>query len=315
MEQDKKSKKIMLFTGIALAVLCAAGIAAGTVIDIDIAQAVYSPDSVFWRVITIAGMYPYMAVWVLYMGVICRQVRSSDISKGKKTAWTVVCFYLGLSTSVVCSWAMFAPDTIGGVFPAAINNPAAITAGAVFGVYPLFFLGLFTSKKEYDKRLLKRLIALCVLMLAALCVMSAMKMFFSRPRYRLLIQEIPGVEFQPWYIPFAGANGFITGMDIDWNDFRSFPSGHALQCMGLIFALPPIAEIYDRLRNMKTLLFAAAAVFAVLVCVSRMVMGAHFLSDVSMGSLLGVICGFIWFLYVMTDRVRSSDRIRPAAKE
>ena len=284
----------MLSAEIVLAVLCAAGIAAGTVSDIDIARAVHSPDSVFWRIITIAGMYPYMAVWVLYMGVICRQVRSSDISKGRKTVWTVVCFYLGLSTSVICSWAMFASDTIGGVFPATINNPAAIAAGAVFGVYPLFFLGLFTSKKGYDKILLKRLIALCAVMLAALCVMSAIKIGFSRPRYRLLIQEIPGLEFQPWYIPFAGADEFINGMGIDWNDFRSFPSGHALQSMGLIFALPSLAEVYSCINGRKTVLFGAAAVFAVLVCASRMVMGAHFLSDVSMGSLLAVMFGFIW---------------------
>ena len=294
MECDRKSRKIMLLAETGLAVLCIAGIAAGTISDIDIAKSVYSPGSVFWRIITIAGMYPYMAVWVLYMGVICRQVRSSDISKGKKTAWTVVCFYLGLSTSVICSWAMFASDTIGGVFPQAINNPPIIAAGALFGVYPLFFLGFFTSKKEYDKKLMKHLIALCAIMLAALCVMSAMKMFFSRPRYRLLIQEIPGLEFQPWYIPFAGADEFITGMGIDWNDFRSFPSGHALQSMGLIFALPSLTEVYGLNRCRKTALFAAAAVFAVLVCASRMVMGAHFISDVSMGSLLAVAFGAVW---------------------
>lgn len=295
MEQDKKSRKTMLLSETVLAVLCAAGIAAGTVSDIDIARAVHSPDSILWRVITIAGMYPYMAVWVLYMGVICRQVRSSDISKGRKTAWTVVCFYLGLSTSVICSWAMFASDTIGGVFPETIDNPPIIAAGAVFGVYPLFFLGLFTSKKEYDKRLLKRLITLCAVMLAALCVLTAVKIGFSRPRYRLLIQEIPGLEFQPWYIPFAGAGEFINGMGIDRNDFRSFPSGHALQSMGLIFALPPLAEVYGCLGGKKNVLFGAAVVFAVLVCASRMVMGAHFLGDVSMGSLLAVVFGFIWF--------------------
>ena len=83
-------------------------------------------------------------------------------------------------------------------------------------------------------------------------------------------------------------------MGIDWNDFRSFPSGHALQSMGLIFALPPLAEVYDCLKDKKTVLFAAGTVFGVLVCFSRMVMGAHFLSDVSMGSLLAVIAGFVW---------------------
>lgn len=304
MEQEKKSEKIMLTAGICLAVLAVMGIAVGTFCDIDIAQAVHSPDNVFWRIITILGQYPYMALWVFYMGVICRQVRCSDISAEKKTAWSIACGYLGLSTSVICSWAMFAVDTIGGVFSQTIDNPPVIAAGALFGVYPLFFVGLFTSKKQYDKRLLKRLIWLCIIMLIALLIMTSVKLIFCRPRYRLVIQEISGVEFHPWYIPFVGSGEFINEMGIDWNDFRSFPSGHALQSMGLIFSLPSLAEVYGCLKGRKTVLFAAAAVFAIFVCFSRMVMGAHFLSDVSTGSLLAVIAGYVWLRFIRSERMK-----------
>lgn len=152
MEQDKKSERIIFSLGICLAVLSVFGIAAGRFFDMEIAQAVYFPDSVFWRIFTVLGEYPYMALWVFYMGVILKQVKCSDISEKKKTAWSIVCGYLGLSTSVICSWSMFAFDTIGGVFPQTINNPLIIAAGALFGLYPLFFLGFFTSKKEYDKK-------------------------------------------------------------------------------------------------------------------------------------------------------------------
>ncbi len=306
MESEKKSEKIMLFAEIALALAAAAGIVTGTFADLDIAGAVYSPDSVLWRIFTILGMYPFMAIWVFYVGVICRQVRNSGLTEKKKNVWTVVCGYLGLSTSVICSWAMFAVDTIGGVFPETINNPPFIAAGALLGIYPLFFAGFFTSKKEYDKRLLKRLIMLCGIMLAAIAVMAAGKVLFSRPRYRLLIQDIPGIEFCPWYKPFGGSALYINGLGMDWNDFRSFPSGHALQCMGMIYALPPLAEVSERLRNGKTVLFAAAAVFAVLVCFSRMVMGAHFISDVSMGSLISILLAFA-YRYISKSRLVSGN--------
>lgn len=293
MDKENKHERIMLSAGVGLAVLSAAGIAAGTAADTEITEALYSPDSVFWRIVTIVGMYPFLAVWVLYMGVICRQVRNSDMPKKKKTVWTVICGYLGLSTSVVCSWAMFAADTIGGVFPQVINNPPVIAAGALFGVFPLFFLGYFTSKKEYDRELLKRLIVLCIVMTISLLFLETIKMLFCRPRYRLLIRDIQGIEFQPWYIPFSGSDGFITDMGIDWNDFRSFPSGHAFLCMGLIFALPPLADVYDLPKGGKIALFTAGASFAVIVCVSRMVMGAHFLSDVCMGSLIALVTAFL----------------------
>ena len=292
MTPEKKNEKIILYAYIVLALIAVAGIATGTFCDFEIAEAVYFPESTFWRVFTILGMYPFMAIWVFYTGVICRQVRSSGLTEKKKNLWTAACGYLGLSTSVICSWAMFAVDTIGGVFPQTINNPLIITAGALLGVYPLFFAGFFASKKEYDKRLLKRLIILCAIMLAGIIFMSAGKMICSRPRYRLLRQDIPGIEFCPWYIPFGGSAEYINGSGIDWNDFRSFPSGHALQCMGMIFALPPLAEVYDRLRGRKVVLFAISAVFAFLVCFSRMVMGAHFISDVSTGSLISVLLAF-----------------------
>lgn len=306
MEPKKKSEKIMLFADIVLALAAIAGIAAGSFADLDIAGAVYSPDSVFWRAFTILGMYPFMAIWVFYVGVICRQVRNSALPEKKKTVWTVVCGYLGLSTSVICSWAMFAADTIGGVLPQTINDPLIIAAGALVGIYPLFFAGFFTSKKEYDKRLLKRLIILCVIMLAGMYLMESGKLIFSRPRYRLLLQDIPGIEFCPWYLPFGDPAVFINEQGVDWNDFRSFPSGHALQCMGMIYALPPLAEVYDCLRNRKVLLYAAAVVFAVLVCFSRMVMGAHFISDVSMGSLISVLLAFVCRYFSKSKRINGT---------
>ena len=306
MDTDKKSEKIMLPGIVVLALAAAAGIAAGTFCDLDLAGAVYAPDNVFWRIFTILGMYPFMAIWVFYVGVICRQVRNSGLTEMKKNVWTVVCGYLGLSTSVICSWAMFAADTIGGVFPQMINNPVIIAAGALFGIYPLFFAGFFASKKEYDKRLLKRLIMLCAIMLVGVLFMLGGKVIFSRPRYRLLIKDIPGIEFCPWYLPFGGSAEFINGSGIDWNDFRSFPSGHALQCMGMIFALPPLADVYNCLRGRKTVLFIAAAVFAVLVCFSRMVMGAHFISDVSMGSLISILLAFADLLLSKNKQVNGN---------
>lgn len=141
-------------------------------------------------------------------------------------------------------------------------------------------------------------------MLAALLIMQPFKLIFSRPRYRLVIQEIQGAEFQPWYLPFAGASEFIQETGIERNNFCSFPSGHALQCMGLIFSLPSLAEIYGCLKKRRVTLFAAGMVFAILVCISRMVMGAHFLSDVSMGSLMAILAAYVWFRLIRSGHMK-----------
>ncbi|MBR4223934.1 MAG: phosphatase PAP2 family protein [Oscillospiraceae bacterium] len=289
MERNKR----ITYANILLLIICAAGIAVGTGYDLDIARAVYRPDDKFWRFITIIGQYPFMALWVYYIGILCRQTMCSSLSKGKKTALCISCGYLALSTGSICSWSMFFYDTLGGVFPGLENSPPAIMVGVIFGISPLFFAGLFRSKREYDRTLVRRLVRLLIVMTVSFYILQIIKLCFARPRYRLIIQEIAGIGFTPWYMPFSGSKGLIGEMGLRAGDFRSFPSGHALECMGLTYVLPMLTYTNEKLKDRKTILYAAALVFAVMVCTSRMVMGAHFLSDVCAGSMLSLLASFI----------------------
>ena len=63
----------------------------------------------------------------------------------------------------------------------------------------------------------------------------------------------------------------------------SFPSGHATTICSLAFAL---SVLFPRLRWLWIIL-------AFLVCVSRVVIGAHYLSDVLMGAYIGIFVTFL----------------------
>lgn len=71
-------------------------------------------------------------------------------------------------------------------------------------------------------------------------------------------------------------------------EFKSFPSGHTANASTLmLLALLPALRPGPQKR--QTALFAAGFLWACVVGFSRIVAGAHFLSDVTMGLALGLL--------------------------
>lgn len=90
--------------------------------------------------------------------------------------------------------------------------------------------------------------------------------------------------------PFVGgeANAFNFSPFTRSAEFSSFPSGHALAGVALAFA---VSVLWPRLR-------VAMLLYAVLICLSRVVLLAHHPSDVVAGALVGVIGAMLvryWF--------------------
>ena len=69
------------------------------------------------------------------------------------------------------------------------------------------------------------------------------------------------------------------------SDPNSFPSGHT--CAAFAFAAALIAVLPQKWAK------AAALIAAALMGFSRLYVGVHFPSDVLVGALIGVICGFV----------------------
>ena len=290
--------RYLFFAGCGIGLFALLGVFLGTFTDLKVSEALFTPGALFWRIITAVGMFPFLGLFVFYLGAICRQAFLSPLSGGRKIAAVAVSGLLGLSTAAVGAWSMCRADSLGTIFPQVIGNLPVVGAFAVLVMVPLFLAGFFLSEKEFDSALLKELICLCLTMTLALACMESLKIFFCRPRYRLLLQEYPGITFTPWYQRFAGSKELIAEYNIPSNDFKSFPSGHTILAMSLIYALPPLAEVTGHKENRKVLLglFAAGAAFALFVAVSRLILGAHFLSDVSMGACIAVFFGCILFL-------------------
>lgn len=98
---------------------------------------------------------------------------------------------------------------------------------------------------------------------------NLMKFAWGRERLRHMAGDYS--TFTPWYLPQGWASG---------NDYMSFPSGHAACASAIVwFTLLP------KIRNKQ--LFNYISIFWIVsVMYSRVVMGAHFASDVTVGMLI-----------------------------
>lgn len=82
------------------------------------------------------------------------------------------------------------------------------------------------------------------------------------------------------------------------DEFRSFPSGHTgcAACAMLAILLPTVCK---RLRGKERLCLIIGAVWTAVVAFSRLMMGAHFLTDVTAATAitLGIAWLGIWLCY------------------
>lgn len=156
------------------------------------------------------------------------------------------------------------------------------------------FIGVFMLSEKTAKRLLVPCIV-CGAMLALMFVgIQAGKLLWGRIRMRQLVAEFGDVSlFTPWYKlqPFSG--------------YRSFPSGHTANAVSL--GLLPLlfgSSIEKKFPYAKKATYIAVAVWSAFMALTRILVGAHFLSDVLCGAAIAFVCVILGHYFM--DKIRNS---------
>lgn len=126
----------------------------------------------------------------------------------------------------------------------------------------------------------------CLAILGQLLLVNILKVLWGRPRMRLVAAN-SRVSFLPWWQPDTSLKNTLTAAGVAADEFKSFPSGHtadATMAM-LLAALPCIAP---KLEPYRKKLFWFGFIIACVTGFTRIIMGAHYLTDVTAGFL----CGF-----------------------
>lgn len=150
-----------------------------------------------------------------------------------------------------------------------------IIIGLLISITLLIISLLAIKKCDYDKlQQLKHVAILSIiLIISEMILINILKVIWGRPRMRS-IESIDG--FKKWYE--------ITGPS-PTEEFKSFPSGHT----GNAFTIIVFNLYLSYLKNVnKKMILLFTLLWGTLVALSRIVIGAHFLSDVVVASYITI---------------------------
>ena len=128
--------------------------------------------------------------------------------------------------------------------------------------------------------------------------MTMIKDIFGRPRFRSVAVGYEGVDFVPWYTPFTKVAEMKEKYGLASSEFRSFPSGHGVFVVTTVYILLSLSWFFKKLQTKRGLLLGIGFSYAVIIMFTRMVLGAHYLSDVSAGGIIGMIF-LLAFTFIM----------------
>lgn len=265
------------------------GLVFGSLFDLPISQALYSdPTKNVFGIIFSAFMPMISYAFVAFAGGYILKAAIKE-----KYLLFKIGFYI---VAVGCFGVAFYFTGNKFYSPNAFTDPGWNICGYVIGFLveaALFGLGFFTAhKKGVDKYFVFGAIVLLVMYTIALVPVSQiLKAVMRRPRYRTFIEGSPfffaEASFHQWWEPFKEFKTLETtyGHDAISEHFKSFPSGHTGETLIVSIGLVYVMKLFPSQKDKETLWVSIGMVFSLLMALSRITMGAHFLSDVAMGGL------------------------------
>lgn len=129
----------------------------------------------------------------------------------------------------------------------------------------------------------------------AMMVVEGIKPIFGRVRFRSMQDDFD--LFTRWY-QINGEKYLPVVPEMD--EAKSFPSGHSMWA-GSTLSLSFLMMVHPKWQSKEKTVFLGLICYAAVLMFSRMMQGAHFLSDVTVGFGIAFIF-FVFFRYVVVQR-------------
>lgn len=240
-----------------------------TFTDLQISMTV-AKKPVWARIFEVAGEIPFTVFSIAACAMLVKFRTRKNLALNIFIALGVGALFLLLSLMGGFMTYNYLSDNLGDIPKAWIAVIGLVMAGAGAG------LAHFVPEENRSKALKYAAVALLYYILV-LIVMNALKTVWGRMRFREMTDPLR--EFTRWYqiVPRGGFN----------NIYASFPSGHSMNSTGVILMLllPPMIPA---LKGKEKIIHIAAYIWCAVVGISRVFMGAHFSSDVTVGILLSL---------------------------
>ena len=236
--------------------------------DLQISNTLFNPNSVYGLTFEAIGELPGMLICLFCtLALWMTRTKSTKIMNILKT-----CGYGWILVSTIFMSSSMLYKYLG------ISIVIGIAGELLLCV--LFYYLLTKIKVEDKANLRKAALVGVFLFFLAILIINLIKIGWGRERYRHMVEINSFAGFTNWYLP----NMFTLD-----NEFMSFPSGHSANASVIIW-ITLIPLFVPSLKKYTKGLTGVAILWILLVTTSRIIMGAHFLSDVTMGVTITLVC-------------------------
>jgi membrane-associated phospholipid phosphatase len=229
--------------------------------DWQISQALYNPAAGWARFMEAYGQMPGS-----FVGLLCGSIliRTYKVEKKAKSILGVIGLYL---LTLLATFGFFADAFGAQVDSAEINMPLVLILVIATLIIGQVILRRFSFEAVSQYKNAAK-VGLAVMIVGAIATVWLFKIPWGRWTYRDILEAGNAALFSPWYLP-QGNNGH-----------HSFFSGHA----AMFFSVVPIALFFKKQTQTRRIVIILALLWGLIGAISRVVVGAHFASDVLFGA-------------------------------
>ncbi len=268
------------------------GLILASFFDADISQSLYFANNTFSIILASFGEIPFFGIMVFASFYLLRQTFVIQIKKVFKYGAIIILVLLIILLSYLQGRSFCNINSFGAINTYLNNNKdwLGIIIGLGFATFIAFLQRKIAIKN--DIKLFRTLFQMLLIVGICYLVVFILKHVMHRPRYRLELDE-----FVPWYKIFSNYEQYIA-LGYDKEQFYSFPSGHVVTSL---LPLMLCSLIYRCHRDRKVKIILIISYFwPFLMGLSRLMCGAHYLSDLSF-SLFIATCGAFIFNEIINN--------------
>lgn len=165
--------------------------------------------------------------------------------------------------------------------------PLALAAAGLALSAATIALTLRLARGADRRTMVRAAAAIFLVIFCELLVVNCIKVPWGRPRMHLVASN-PDAFFVPWWQPGSELKAALLPTGVAAEEFKSFPSGHTANAtVMLLLGLIPLLQ--PRLMHLRSRLLAFGIIWAAVVAFTRIVLGAHYLTDTTMGFVIGLL--------------------------
>ncbi|MDE6846554.1 MAG: phosphatase PAP2 family protein [Lachnospiraceae bacterium] len=260
---EKKERVIVFVTGLILLLVF-------TFTDLQISL-VIAKKPLFARILEVVGEIPFTVLTLAGCGIIVRfRSHESMVKKWFALVGGGVLFLLFSAMGGFMIWN-YIRDNLGEAPRILIPVTGILMAGTAV------WITLKVPAQNRSKALRYAATAL-IYYLLVIIVMNSLKTVWGRMRFREMTDPVR--EFTRWY-QICGRGSFN-------NAYASFPSGHSMNSAGVMLLLL-LPDMIPDWKDRKKMFRICTYIWCIVVGASRVFMGAHFASDVTVGILISFV--------------------------